>query len=104
MLHSPPTETRRGKRAMVTDCRGLQLTTQLDAAGPAFDHAIEGYLAYRADMMPRLQALLAADPDFGLAHCLKGYLLLLSYRADAIGLARAALAAARRCPGTAREA
>ncbi len=89
---------------MVRDCRGLQLTTQSDAAGAAFDHAIAGYLAYRADMMPRLQALLAADPTFGLAHCLKGYLFMLSYRADAIGLARAALAEARRCPGTEREA
>ena len=88
---------------MVRDCRGLQLTTQSDAAAAAFDHAIDGYLAYRADMMARLQALLAADPDFGLAHCLKGYLFMMAYRADAVGAARAALEQARRCPGTARE-
>jgi hypothetical protein len=88
---------------MVTDCRGLQLTTQSDTAAAAFDDAIEGYLAYRADMMSRMQALLAADTDFGLAHCLKGYLSMMSYRADALGAARAALADARRCPGTPRE-
>lgn len=88
---------------MVRDCRGLQLTTQSDAAAAAFDHAVDGYLAYRADMMARMQALLAADPDFGLAHCLKGYLFMMAYRADAIGAARAALADASRCRGTSRE-
>ena len=50
-----------------------------------------------------MEALLAADPDFGMAHCLKGYLFLMGFRADALGAARAALADARRCPGTARE-
>jgi tetratricopeptide (TPR) repeat protein len=88
---------------MARDCRGLQLTTQSDTAAAAFDHAIDGYLAYRADMMARMEALLAADPDFGLAHCLKGYLFMMGYRADALGAASAALADARRCPGTARE-
>jgi hypothetical protein len=29
-----------------------------------------------------MQALLAVDPDFGLAHCLKGYPFIMGYRAD----------------------
>jgi hypothetical protein len=88
---------------MFKDCRGLTLTTVSEQAAIAFDHAIDGYLAYRVDMMSRMEALLAADPDFGLAHCLKGYLFLMGFRADTLGAARAALVDARRCVGTARE-
>ena len=88
---------------MFTDCRGLVLTTVSPRAAAAFDHAIDGYLGYRADLASRMEALLAADPHFGLAHCLKGYLFLMGFRTDALGAARAAAAEARRCPGTARE-
>jgi tetratricopeptide (TPR) repeat protein len=85
------------------DCRGLPLTTVSEQAAKAFDDAVDGYLGYRADMPARMEALLAADPEFGLAHCLMGYLLLMAFRADTLGMARASLAAARRCGGTARE-
>ncbi len=88
---------------MPHDCRGLALTAGSENAVAAFDHAIDGYLGYRADMAMRMEALLAADPDFGLAHCLKGYLLLMGYRADAVPLALAARADAARCGGTERE-
>jgi tetratricopeptide (TPR) repeat protein len=88
---------------MFKDCRGLPLSTVSETAAAAFDHAIDGYLGYRADMAQRMEALLAADPDFGLAHCLKGYLLLMGFRADNLSTVRAALADARRCPGTPRE-
>jgi tetratricopeptide (TPR) repeat protein len=88
---------------MFEDCRGLTLTTVSQAAAARLDHAVDGYLGYRADMSGRMEALLAADPDFGLAHCLKGDLLMMGFRADALGAARAALAEARRCGGTARE-
>jgi tetratricopeptide (TPR) repeat protein len=88
---------------MFNDCRGLRLTTVSGQAVAAFDRAIDGYLGYRADMAGRMDALLSADPDFGLAHCLQGYLFMMGFRADALGAARNALAAARRCAGTARE-
>ena len=88
---------------MFKDCRGLVLTTVSAHAAAAFDRAIDGYLGYRADMAARMEALLAADPDFGMAHCLKGYLFLMGFRADLLGAARAALAEARRCGGTGRE-
>jgi tetratricopeptide (TPR) repeat protein len=54
-------------------------------------------------MAVRMEALLAADPDFGLARCLKGYLFLMGFRADMLGAARGALAEVRRCSGTPRE-
>jgi tetratricopeptide (TPR) repeat protein len=85
------------------DCRGLPLTTASEKAVAAFDHAIDGYLAYRVDLLDRMEVSLAAHPGCGLAYCLKGYLLLMSFRANLLGAARAALAAARRCSGTARE-
>jgi len=88
---------------MFKDCRGLALTTGSEQAIAAFDGAVDGYLRCRADMAARMEALLQADADFGLAHCLRGYLFLTSYRADALPQARAALAEARRCPGSARE-
>jgi tetratricopeptide (TPR) repeat protein len=88
---------------MIQDCRGLALTTVSEQAAAAFDHAIDGYLGYRADMAARMEALLAADPDFGLAHCLNGYLFLMGFRADTVAAARGALANARRCAGTERE-
>ena len=88
---------------MFKDCRGLPLTTASEKAAAAFDHAIDGYLAYRVDLPDRMEALLAADPGCGLAYCVKGYLLLMSFRADLLGAARAALAEARRCPGKRRE-
>src|SRR3954453_550744 len=94
---------RRGGPTMFKDCRGLDLTTTSQQAATAFDHAIDSYLDYRADMLARMEALLAADAGFGLAHCLCGYLLMMAYRADALPAARAALAAARRCPCSPRE-
>jgi tetratricopeptide (TPR) repeat protein len=94
----------RGGPEMFKDCRGLPLTTVSQQAAVAFDHAVDGYLAYRADMGVRMEALLAADPDFGLAHCLNGYLFLMGFRADMVVAARGALGEARRCGGTAREA
>ena len=88
---------------MFQDCRGLPLTTASAQAVAAFDHAVDGYLGYRADMAGRMEALLAADPDFGMAHTLKGYLMMMGFKADLLGAARMALADARRCQGTARE-
>ncbi len=90
---------------MLKDCRGLPLTTDSPHVVEAFDHAIDGYLGYCADMAARLDALLALDPEFGMAHCLKGYLLMMAFRADLLPAARAASAAAWQgiAAGTARE-
>jgi tetratricopeptide (TPR) repeat protein len=88
---------------MLKDCRGLALTTVSEQAVARFDDAVDGYLGYRADLAARMEALLEVDSAFGLAHCLRGYLTVMSFRADTLPAARAALADARRCPGTPRE-
>lgn len=90
---------------MFKDCRGLALTTSTEQAVVDYDHAVDGYLGYRADLNARLEALLRTDPDFGMAHCLKGYLLMMAFRADLLPAARAASANAWRgiVNATARE-
>ncbi len=85
------------------DARGLILTTESAEAAAALDHAVAGYLTYRADLPARLQALLAADPDFALAHCLQGYLTMLAYKQSLVPAARAAARKARDLPASKRE-
>jgi tetratricopeptide (TPR) repeat protein len=81
---------------MIRDQHGLPLTTASPAAARAYDDTITGYLNYRADQAQRLKALLDADADFALAHCLKGYFAMLSYKAANLPAAMAAAATARR--------
>lgn len=90
----------RGRR-MQYDWHGLELSTDSAAAARAFDHAVAGYVGYRADAGQRLVPLLAADPQFALAHCFKGYLTMLSYKQANVPLASDALHAAQRWAGTA---
>jgi tetratricopeptide (TPR) repeat protein len=87
------------------DLHGLVLSTSSPETARAFNHAVAGYLAYRADTPARLQRLIAADPEFAFAHLLKGYLLMLSFNVAHVPAARAALATAQRLSGgaTARE-
>ena len=69
----------------------------------AFDHAIAGYLSYRADAMQRVVALLDADPDCGMAHVLKGYFAMLAFKQAALPMAQqAASDAARLLAGATR--
>ena len=65
---------------MHRDMHGLPVSTASPDAAAAFERTVAGYLKYRADLAVRLGETLAADADFGLAHCLKGYFALLSYK------------------------
>jgi tetratricopeptide (TPR) repeat protein len=75
---------------MHNDIRGLAVTAASAEAVQAFDHAIDAYISYRSDIMTRMEALFATDPDCGMAHVLKGYLLLLGYKSQLVPAARAA--------------
>jgi hypothetical protein len=94
-----PPQARRHR--MLHDSHGLDLTTDSTAAVRSFDHAVAGYIGYRADAGQRLVPLLAEDPQFALAHCLKGYLTMLSYKQANVPLATESLQEARRWAGTA---
>lgn len=78
------------------DLHGLALSTASSETARAFDHAVEGYLAYRADTPLRVRQLLTADPDFAFGHLLKGYFSMLSFNLASVPSAREALTAARR--------
>jgi len=69
---------------MHLDTRGLPISTASARAAAAFDHLITGYLTYRADTPDRLNAVLEADPDFALAHCMKGYFAMLAFKQAAV--------------------
>jgi len=91
---------------MRTDIRGLDLTTASAEAAGHFDAAIKNYFEYRLATGAWAKKSAEADPDFALAHCLKGYLLMLFGTQAVHDKARAALAEAEAHAGdvTAREA
>jgi tetratricopeptide (TPR) repeat protein len=81
---------------MHQDMHGLPISTASDEAAAAFDRAVGGYLKYRADLPVRTGQVFAADNDFGLAHCLKGYFAMLSYKQANMPTALDAVQTARR--------
>jgi tetratricopeptide (TPR) repeat protein len=90
---------------MLKDAYGLSISTSSAQAAAAFDRTIEGYLKARLDTRDHLTGLLKADPEFGLAHCLKGYFAMLLYKQAALPAAAEAARTARLLTGraTARE-
>jgi tetratricopeptide (TPR) repeat protein len=78
------------------DQRGVPLTVSSAGAAAAFDSAMDGYIRNRADLPARMNALMQAAPDFALAHCMKAYLSMLSFRLDTIPAARQAAQEAER--------
>ncbi len=61
---------------MTRDERGLPLSTDSAEAAALFDRAVEHFLKYHADVMTLASRMLAADPEFVMGHCFKGYMLL----------------------------
>ena len=88
LLQVPPLLTSDARASqMHQDIHGLPISTASQAAAAAFDHAVLGYLKYRADTPARLTALLEADPDFALAHCMQGYFAMLGFKQAIVPLA-----------------
>jgi tetratricopeptide (TPR) repeat protein len=61
---------------MMQDERGLPVSTDSAEAAALFDRAVSHYLKFHADTPALVGRMLAADPDFVLGLCFKGYLLL----------------------------
>ena len=61
------------------DLNGLSISTNSSAAAEAFDRTLRSYVGNRVDVSDHLGAALAADPEFALGHCTKGYLMMLMY-------------------------
>ncbi len=64
-----------------------------------FDEAITAYLGFRRDTGEHLQQALAADPDFAMGHCARGYFLKLFADRALDGAIDEALATAERAAG-----
>src|ERR1700722_3493131 len=92
---------RKREHRMQQDSHGLDLSTDSPSAARAFDHAVTGYITYRADAGQRLKPLLAEDPQLALAHCLRGYLMMLTYKQTNVPLAVESLREAQLRSGTA---
>ncbi|MBV8752678.1 MAG: tetratricopeptide repeat protein [Hyphomicrobiales bacterium] len=79
---------------MPHDLHGLPITTSPEAA-QASDRTVLAYLKYKVDAPEHLKRTLAADPEFALAHCLKGYFAMLSYKQANVAVAAEAAKVAR---------
>src|SRR5580704_1179188 len=77
------------------DTHGLTISTSSAKAGVAFDRTLSSYLRFRADTADQLAATMEADAEFAMAHCLKGYLTMLSYKKANVPAAAAAARTAR---------
>ena len=80
---------------MHLDARGLAISTANAKAAIAYDHLVTGYLTQRADTPARLTALLEADPDFALAHCMQGYFAMMAFKQATVPAAVQAARTAR---------
>ena len=60
---------------MLRDVYGIEVSTDSPEALAAYDATIRSYLEFRLDAIDHGKAMLAADPECAMAHCLRGYLL-----------------------------
>jgi tetratricopeptide (TPR) repeat protein len=89
----------------VRDVRGLTISTSSAEASAAMDGALASFLKFRLDAREHLSRCLAADPEFGLAHCLRGYSAMLLYKQTGVAPAAQSARTARTlaAKATARE-
>ena len=78
-----------------SDARGLAVTAASADAVRLIDAAIDAYVGARTDTRAHLDAGIAADNDFALAHCFDGYLHMLSSKREGREEGRRAVARAR---------
>src|SRR5688500_2241343 len=69
-------------------------STSSEETTALLDDVVMAYAGARRDTRDRLSAVLAADPDCAMAHCLDGYLSMLASKRDTVPRAREALARA----------
>lgn len=80
---------------MVKDIRGLEVSAGDAGAVETLDRAIDGYLGARTDTGDHLREALIRDPDFVMAHLVRGYFLHLFAHRGLMARSRESLDAAR---------
>lgn len=95
-------------RTTFDDCRSLAMTAVSQDAVDAWDTTVRSYLGMRRQTGERLKDVFTADPTMPMAHCLKGYFMLLFSQSKFWAKGEEALAEARSAaekrPVTDREA
>ncbi len=81
------------------DIRGLEVSAGDAGAVEMLDRAIDGYLGARADTGDHLREALERDPDFVMAHLVRGYFLHLFAHRGLMMRSRDSLEAAREAAG-----
>ena len=82
------------------DAHGNKVTAASAAAAAHLDETVRAYLGFRGDTGDRLTAVLAADPDCAMAHCLRGYFMMLFGQRAMVPRARRSLEAATQAAGS----
>ncbi len=88
---------------MHSDRQGIPVTAASAAAVGHFDDAVVEYLGFSHEPTEHAKRALAADPDFPLALCLRGYFYLMLGVPAVLPKARACLDKARKTAETPRE-
>src|SRR5512134_1942678 len=70
------------------DSRGLPVSTESDAALESYEQAVVETHSYFGNPLESLDAALAEDPDFAMAHALKADLAVMSSEQGALPLIR----------------
>ena len=84
------------------DMNGEQIQAASQETVRLLDHAVTGYARARRDTRERVAAVLASDPTCVMAHCLDGYLHMLSSKRDGVARAREAFSLAQTVGATRR--
>ncbi|CAE6844825.1 hypothetical protein R69658_06891 [Paraburkholderia aspalathi] len=77
------------------DAQNCPLTSEVKEAVSSYNQGIAAFLEYRLSAMPFLKEAVSADPDFGMAHCMRGYLFMMFGTFSVLDAARSALKAAQ---------
>ncbi|MEK9753233.1 MAG: tetratricopeptide repeat protein [Rhodospirillaceae bacterium] len=85
------------------DLRGLALTAASEDAVKVFNSALAEWLDYRVSAMPTLKGALELDPGFCMAHCFRGYMLMLFSSVAVMGGVKGALEKAQAASAGANE-
>ncbi len=83
------------------DSQGLEATTRSAGALASFDASVHALLEYRTTAMALAKQAHAQDPDFCMAHCLQGYMLMMFGTVSVHAKVRAALQRAEELAGVA---
>jgi tetratricopeptide (TPR) repeat protein len=85
---------------LCSDAHGNPVTASSREAVELIDRTVTAYLGFRSDTGDRLKAALAADPNCTMAHCLRGYFIMLFGQRAMVPLARRSLEAATQAAGS----